>query len=170
MYFWDIESLKHDLVNGNLNQISDLKYLVATIGVLALGCLPYEATNSLDYYYVFINIALFVMGTVFCFHANGGETGAEFLRKYLSISWLITIKFVAVLFPAGVLFVYVMNDFGIIVSSETTLIEVFLCTLISLFYYWRIGHHLKSLNRKGVFINQNYKPMDTSLIARWNIY
>ena len=170
MYFWDIESLKHDLVNGNLNQISDLKYLVATVGALALGCLPYEATNSLDYYYVFINIALVAMGTVFCFHANGGDTGAEFLRKYLSISWLLTIKFVAILIPAGVCFVYVMNYFAIPVSSETTLIEMFLFTLISLFYYWKIGHHLRSLKRKDVFIIQNYKPMDTSRVARWNIY
>jgi len=170
MYFWDIESLKHDLVNGNLNQISDLKYLVATVGVLALGCLPYEATNSLDYYFAFINIALIAMGTVFCFHANAGDSGVEFLRKYLSISWILTIKFVAVLFPAGILFVYVMNDFGIPVSSETTLIEVLLFTLISLVYYWRIGHQLRSLNRKNTFIIQSFKPMVTSRVARWNIY
>jgi len=147
-----------------------LKYLVATVGVFALGFLPYEATNSLDYYFVLINIALFVFGTVFCFHANGGGTGAEFLRKYLSISWLLTIKFVAILFPAGVLFFYVTKDFGIPVSSETTLIDVYLFTLISFFYYWRIGHHLRSLNQKDVFIIQNYKRMDTSRVARWNIY
>lgn len=145
MYFFSIDSLKSDLAHGELNQSEDMKYVVATLILYTLGTMPVEAPNTLDYLSSFIGAVIVLIGSLFCYWSNGGRTGEDFLRKYLSISWVVGVRLgLAVLFLLFLVSIFI-GAMSVNISYQTTPIDLTLMTLLSVFYFWRVNVHIKEL-------------------------
>ncbi|WP_152996235.1 hypothetical protein [Pseudoalteromonas sp. H105] len=146
MYFWKIESLKSDLREGNLTQSNDLKYLAGTLVLFVLASFPSDTVNLFDYFNILLGVLSVICGTALCFFANGGNQGSDFLRRYLSISWVVGIRLLVTTVPIFILIYVVVELAGYGFSEETNSLDLALQTVFSVFYYWRVIHYIKQIS------------------------
>ena len=140
MYFWNITALKQQLKNTGLTEIDSLKYLLllSLIGMLPIPKPPYFSTGTF-LYYVF-GAVIFVAGTIYCYQKNGGPSGKDFLTRYISLSWVLAIRFLPALLLLGALMS--LGVFSGLSLPEQKVIVIGITYSFSIVYYWRIGHHL----------------------------
>jgi hypothetical protein len=157
MQFWRIEPLKSQLRSGSLPAIHSLRYLVACLltyslcaelasRVPATGA-AYEAVTS------GIAYGLLLIGTLAAYRANGGGSGADFIARYLSLSWVLGIRITVI---GGLLFVVFALILGVIlvivapsaVESEAMWgwLGVPLVLIWCGAFYYRLYWHLRDIN------------------------
>ncbi|MDK2596054.1 hypothetical protein [Pseudoalteromonas obscura] len=145
MYFWNISKLKLDLVANKLTTLCDLKYLIATLALLSLSVTYSENSNLFDYLSTLVDICVLTFGTWFCYRVNGGKTSKDFLRRYLSIGWVVGIRVIVFSMPV-VIATYFLFDFaGFEVLGDATLLDVGVTLFFSSFFYWRVFVHMKQV-------------------------
>lgn len=143
MYFWNINELKQQLKNNSLPDMDSLKYLLllSLIGMLPIPKPPYFTTGTF-FYYIFGAI-IFVIGTLYCFRRNGGPSGKDFLARYISLSWVLAIRFLPSLLLIGALMAFgFLSRFSF---TEQKVIVMAVTYSLSVIYYWRIAHHITTI-------------------------
>lgn len=145
MYLWNISALKNDLINNKLNEHADFMYLIAMVILLSVGGYPFETSNTFDTYSWLIELFIVALGTFICFKANGANDGKYFLQRYLSIAWVMSVKLIVFLIPTIVAFYIALEMLGVVVPDETSLLDVGLVATVSIFYYWRVSHHISQV-------------------------
>jgi hypothetical protein len=144
MYFWRIGGLKRELAAGSISEAGALPYLLWTGALTAFaGSVPLGDSNQWDVVAGAASAALFVGGTVYAFRRNGGSSGATFLVRYLSISWVVALR-VLVLFalPSIVAMLAIEAMLWGEVPEETTALEAAASIAVELVLYARIAHHV----------------------------
>jgi len=94
------------------------------------------------------NILIVSIGTVFAYKANGAGNGNNFLARYFSIGFVVTVRFLALLIPLMILLMlYYFYAFDIEEEITTTAWDFlpFLIWYVAL--YWRICKHISDLNK-----------------------
>ena len=146
MYFWNIESLKSDIIKGKLTDRAVVPYVVVYVGLNSVvmefaGYFPYEEPNQWDYILSAVAIMTTILGTVFTYYANGGNTGKNFTAKYFAILFVMAIRFsVLLLLIMGILsayWFYALSDFETI---SVTWLEVALLSA------WYVALYLRMAN------------------------
>jgi hypothetical protein len=143
MFFWNINELKQQHRNNSISELDSLKYilLLSLIGMLPIPKPPYFTTGTF-FYYVF-GATIFVLGTVYCYRRNGGSSGKNFLVRYISLSWVLAIRFLPSLLVLGALMAFgVFSRFEFI---EQKVIVIVITYTYSIIYYWRISHHIADI-------------------------
>jgi len=123
--------------------MDSLKYLllISLIGMIPIPKPPYFTTGTF-LYYVF-GALIFVLGTIYCYRQNGAISGKDFLTKYISLSWVLAIRFLPSLLVIGLLMAFgVFSRFSFPVQKVIVLGIVYSFSII---YYWRIGHHIADI-------------------------
>ena len=151
MIFWDVEELKKQIRIGALTEWNCFKYLLLFLTINALGLelicyFPVEESNYWDYAASVLNVLVVFFGTIFAFHANGGKNGEKFLEKYLSIGFVISIRFLVYCIPVYIL--YASFYFYELYEINATLTEVVDLLPLFIWYslmYWRIAVHIKKI-------------------------
>ena len=105
MIFWRIENLKKRLSSKPLTQKESFYYLCAFIGFQLLertleGAL-YGFADTLTW---IIYLIMTFLSLLVCYETNGGEKGNNFLEKYISISFVMNIRYFAFLYLPFILF------------------------------------------------------------------
>lgn len=98
MYFFRYASLKQQLRERALTQRQALPYLIGTgilIGISNLINTNYDA-NAYDSLNEYLNITVFIIGTCYAYAENGGQSGFDFIQKYIVIGWIVTWRFIPV--------------------------------------------------------------------------
>jgi hypothetical protein len=152
MYFWKIEHLKDDIRKGKLNEKERFKYAIVTFSLIALSMegmywMGVQNSNIWDVVYSIANISIQFLGILFAYKANNGAKGADFLGKYLSISFVTTMRFLVLIIPFTIgLYFYYYYYFNIEEEISTTALDTipFLIWLVVL--YWRICVHIRQAN------------------------
>jgi len=153
VYFWNIEALKNDIREGSLSENDRFIYFIiylffSAIGLELIMYTPIENANIWDYVDSLLNILIVIVGTVFAYKANGSSSGNDFLGKYFSISFVVSIRFLIYLVPLmGLLIVcyeYVLSDSEVL---ATTYIDVIPFIVWSSLLYWNICKHIKQINQ-----------------------
>jgi hypothetical protein len=117
MYFWNVERLKEDIKADNFKEKDRFDYAFIYIALSAIGMeattyMPVESPNVWDSVRSIGNIIIAIMGTFFAYKANGGYSGTDFLGRFFSISFVVVIRFIALLIPMFIaLFAYYMYVF-----------------------------------------------------------
>lgn len=153
MYFWNAKALAEDLKAGRLNQREELKYFLAfmvPISILleAPFWLAEEPTPLLLIEAVTV-IAITVGGILFCYQANRQGDDKEFIKRFVCLSWPITLK-VTVIFLA-VYIGYMITGYMIAGDQfdafleRTNAADVAFIILSEVAYYQRIRAHLLKL-------------------------
>ncbi|WP_372378341.1 hypothetical protein ACBZ91_04335 [Vibrio natriegens] len=149
MYFWNIEALKRDILGGRLTEKDRFIYALIYI-VSSAAAFEYfqgsnnEYTNIWDQIEAISNVVVVLAGTYFTYRANGANSGRDFLGRYFSLGFVVTIRFSVILFPIVVLLQMYDSAFG--VENEVTVTTPFGVSIIlfwSCFLYVNLAKHMK---------------------------
>ncbi len=152
MYFWNIENLKKDISEGKLSEKDRFIYVLLPLVLLAISMevTRHTATGNPDYWDIMdstLNVLFLLIGTIFSFKANGGASGSDFLGKYFSISFVMSIRFLVYAIPLFImLYAYYYFMFSEENISTTNAVDIIPFLLWSAALYWRIYVHIKQLN------------------------
>ncbi len=156
MYFWNIEKLKADIRVDQLTEkdrfIYALIYFVlAAVLTEVMMLIPLENGNVWDLINSTANVLIVTLGTVYAFKANGSSNGVDFLGKYFSIGFVVSIRFLVYAVPLlVVLFVHYFFAFGKQEEIPTNYIDVIPYLTWYVILYWRIYVHIKQVNSTNV--------------------
>ncbi len=151
MYFWKIEKLKDDIKVGYFTEkdrfIYALIYFMScAIGMEVMMLMPLENGNIWDFINSFSFVLIVLLGTICAFRANGSINGRDFLGKYLSIGFVMAIRFMVYAIPLFIMlsiYYFYAFDEEECISSYIDVIP-FLAWYAAL--YWRICVHIKQIN------------------------
>lgn len=142
MYFWNIEALKAQLVQGPLSDRQVLPYLVAySVLIAAIGLIPGYSMNTWDFIGAGWSVVLAVVGTLYVYRQNGGGSGQHLLQRYLAIGWVVSIRWVAAMVAVVAVYYGFIEAFSQ-ASEVTTWPEVLVLAAAETALYWRMGHHV----------------------------
>ncbi|EHZ2848905.1 hypothetical protein V9657_004641 [Vibrio vulnificus] len=147
MYIWNIEGLKKDIKVGRLTEKDRFIYMFLTFIFTSL-CFeialrtPVESRNIWDTINSLSSFLIPVLGTFLAYRSNGADNGTDFLGRFFSISFVVTVRFCALLIPMLLLLsAYYMsvaseND-ALVSSAEDTLPFI---AWLGLLYYQVVKH------------------------------
>ena len=150
MYFWKIDRLKNDLVTGILPQNEQFKYLLAVSILVEIAMIPqlYLSHNWFDVLSSAIGVVITGFGTYHIYYCNGGQNGERFLERYLSLSWVVFIRYsVLVLIPA----IVAMIAFYLIyfplseIPEDTRIPDVVITSVLLIVFYYLVGRHVREI-------------------------
>jgi uncharacterized membrane-anchored protein YitT (DUF2179 family) len=162
MYFWKIDKLKDHIKKGKLSEKDKFIYAfiyitITTIFVELISYLPvpFEQRNVWDVIDSISYVLIVIFGTLFAFRANGGSNGIDFLGKYFSISFVLGIRFLALLAPIAImLFFYYLFAFGEEEIITSTPFDTLPFNILLGLLYWRTYIHISD-------VKNSVKPSDT---------
>lgn len=142
MYFWQIEELKRELIARPLTDRKVLPYLLIFLGSTGLlPVFPTESMNLWDYAGATWTLLLAIVGTIYLYRCNGGAAGIHFVQRYLSIGWVVAVRWGVVVMAAFVAMLFLIDT-----SAEETTPQVALFFIIAeVVLYERIGHHIRTV-------------------------
>lgn len=148
MYFWNIEKLKKSIKNSDLSEKD--KFLYALFFLIPMYIFYeidkwFPATKSPNFLdgvvsssYIFICL----LGSLYAFKSNGGNKGTDFLGKYFSVSFVLSIRFLV--FMVLLLLVFEIGS-NIITGGhleKNELYEAILLIFVEILFYWRLATHI----------------------------
>jgi len=152
MYFWNVEKLKETIRNGKLTEKSRFIYLLiyvvlSGIGVEVVTYFTVETPNLWDMIDSALYILIPLVGTYFAYKSNDAGNGSDFLGKYFSLGFVVSVRFIVYLMPLLVLyFLYYLFAHGEQEVTSTTWFDVMLFQTWFALLYWRLCVHIKEAN------------------------
>jgi uncharacterized membrane-anchored protein YitT (DUF2179 family) len=151
MYFWKIEKLKEDIKNKTFSEKD--RFIYAFIYIILSAVLmespkwfPTENMNIWVHIDSISMVLIIAVGTLFAFNANGGNSGNDFLGRYFSILFVVSIRFIPLIIPIAILNV---GYFFIVLDGNEELsnsgFEAFTFFIWSVAIYWRTCKHIGDL-------------------------
>ena len=102
MYYWEIEELKKDLIEGNLTERDRVNYsfiylLLVSFSLFIGGVYPGFDTDGLFTPWGIasglVSFLIILVGFCIAFKVNGGSNGRDFLERYFSIFIVASMRF-----------------------------------------------------------------------------
>src|SRR3989344_3329429 len=145
MYFWKIEKLKNDLLKKPLSESESFKYLFATTVLYSLGMTPFLENSIWDVYSAIITALITAIGVYYVYKCNKGASGSNFLQKYLSMGWVVGIRWsVFVMIPLMIVYFVIVAILSSI-PDNTTLSDLLFFNLLYIQFFWLLGKHIKEV-------------------------
>jgi len=145
MYFINIKQLKQDIINKEFTEKDRFIYALIYIAIYAISNELAFFENSTapvmsDYISSIGTVIITVIGTYYFYRANGGNDGEDFLGRYFSIIWVVSMRLLLlVIIFIGISIIINMN---FIVDSDMLDIAFVLFGLLYdfLIYYCSYGY------------------------------
>jgi len=157
MHFIRYQPLKQQLRDRSLSQREALPYYVLLCVTAALCSAPtmtYSA-NEWDVLNRSIQVAMAIVGPLYCYVRNGGNSGYDFIQKAVILGWVVVCRCLLVWVPIAVIVGLVKLKIAGDLYT-TTWYDVTMLTLFGVFYYLRLGRHLTETD--GPFHNLDTAP------------
>lgn len=154
IYFWNIAKLKSELINKPLSGWQALIYFIC---IFCIQIVPWVLAYTADVNFNLwdnIDTAVFfiflVIGTVYCFYANSGRSGKDFISRYVSLSWVFGVRYtIMVVIPAGV-FLYLIPSLFIDLPENTRWHDVLFNAILKFPFYVILARHIRDVALKRV--------------------
>ena len=154
MYFWKINTLKKHLIEKGLSENDTFKYLLwytglTVVGLEAVSYFPLDLINNWDYVDSVLAVLIPIIGTIFAYKSNGSDNGKDFLARYISISFVMVIRFMLYMVPIILILTYYYFstvDEG--AEIYTTPFEVALFSAWYIALYYSIAKHLNDIAKE----------------------
>ena len=94
------------------------------------------------------SILTLVLGTIYCYFQNGGRSGKAFLERYLSLSWVVGIRFgvfMLLTFLPGWAILVGLVSAGYVPGDFLGPVAVVAVIMARILYYSSLGHHIQSV-------------------------
>jgi len=146
MYFWKISKLKSDLINQPLPESESFKYLIANAVVYGLAMIPFGEKNIWDIYFSIATLVITILGTIYIYGCNRGANGKNFLQRYVSLSWVVGIRWIVLIaLPIIILYYIAIGIYFGIVSYTINPLDIILFSILLVSYFWLLGKHMKEV-------------------------
>lgn len=145
MYFWKIDKLKNDLLKKPLSESESFKYLFVTLVVYNLGMIPFLENNIWDVYSAIIAVLITAIGVYYVYKCNKGASGDNFLQKYLSIGWVVGMRWIVLILLPIMIVYFIVVPISSSISDTTTFSEVIFFNILYISYFWLLGKHIKEV-------------------------
>lgn len=146
MYLWNVKALKKSFKNETFTEIESLKYLLIAI-IISFSSYLFDFV-SMDFWIIssyILFISLNIMGVIYCFKKNNGKCGKDLLKILLSLGVVLIIRLtILFIIPFSIIFFIIIKSIGVMKRYPTW--DLMLLTAVNtLFYYWRMGIHMKEI-------------------------
>ncbi len=95
------------------------------------------------------------IGIYYCYICNGGNKGENFADKFICLLWVISFRYCAFIFGIllfSIIILTILENEGkineAISNHYVTYIKLTFSILLPFWIYYRIGHHIKDINRR----------------------
>jgi hypothetical protein len=147
MYVWRIEKLKQSLVQEQVSDTEAMKYL---IGFVCVNATPLQFSQPLkDMWEILYFAATLLMiggGVYYAYQSNGGKAGTQFLCRYISLGWVVSLRWVVFVAPTLAVGWFVADideeRLSVIWHVAWALAYIGLC--------WRIGVHVRAVAQQSM--------------------
>jgi len=147
MKFLGIKALKTQLAEGSLKQSDVFGYWLASSLLLHVLIFPMaNEPTKWDFVFWVTSLVVIVVMLRQCYLANGGESGARFSDKFVSIAWVMTLRgFLFVFIPLIIIGSLIIGFLGYedeIINNlidYSALIDAF---IFELWVWFRIAAHI----------------------------
>lgn len=131
MYWLGIEELKAELRAGTLAERDMVSYLIAQGIVLQLS-LAEASANAFALVECVFGVLTTVFGTWYVFNLHVESSKSSFLQKFVTLGWVVSIRWVIFFLPLIVIAGCFLGDLGLALAGIA----------FSLVYFWRLGEHV----------------------------
>jgi hypothetical protein len=120
MYFWNVNALNDELVQGHLPENEAFKYLMAFTVVYGIAVIPSLHPNTYDIIGAIVDLFITILGVIYIYRCNGGENGSYLIQNFMSLGFVVLIRFmVLVILPASII-LYTIVELISSVPEETS--------------------------------------------------
>ena len=141
MYWLNIKALKEDLKKGELSQKEQMLYILATFTFVAIMqelavYFPIEdSATYLDYIDSFLYLLILISGIIYSYIVNGANSGKNFMQRYISISFVLGIRYTILFILFSVLTIFALIVLESFANEDLEpYIEVIFVFLVNMFY------------------------------------
>ncbi|MRI32855.1 hypothetical protein EOPP23_07635 [Endozoicomonas sp. OPT23] len=140
--FWNINWLKQRLCQKPLSGREFYIYSFCWLILLSLSFFgtPVIEKDPVTTIFLYLEFAIPVTGLLYAWLCNGGPQGQDFISRFISIGWVVTMRIMV--FSLPIFFVLAFAP-----MEESDLMFETAGTLSGLFIIWRLGHHIEQLRK-----------------------
>jgi len=150
MYIWKIDELNQQLISSNLTEPDVFKYLMAWTVLNSLAMIRYLVPNQYDTYNGIIAVVISIIGLVFIYICNGGKNGSHFLERYISISWVVFVRFLVLFFlPAYIAMFTIQEIYMGGIAEQTTEMDMVFLLISDVVYFLWFAKHIKFVAKQS---------------------
>ena len=143
MYIWKIDKLNQQLISSNLTEPDAFKYLMAYTVLNALAMIQYTIPNQYDTYNGVMSVVISIIGLTFIYICNGGKNGSHFLERYISIGWVVFVRFIVLFFlPANIAMFTIQKIYMGGISEQTTEMDIAFVLISEIVYFLWCAKHI----------------------------
>jgi len=149
MYFVRYHPLKEKLRDGTLSEREALPYMILFCGLnAAVFCMPRQTElNEADLVSALLGVALAVLGVIYAYVKNGGNSGTGLIQKFVVLGWVVTFRCLLVFIVVMVVFFY-FADLPLIMG-KTGWYDVLVLGGFEVILYQRIGKHIADTRKRA---------------------
>jgi hypothetical protein len=145
LYFWRIGVLKRRLIEGRLADREAVRYLTATFAMTSLlMAFPPVQPNAWDIGMGLVGCVVVILGTWWVYRQNGGAAGADFVNRYLSLAWVLTIRILSPLVAVALL-LEVLTAGEELPPAESGPGTALIALILGLLFCQRLGAHVRDV-------------------------
>jgi len=150
MYTWKIDKLNQQLISSNLTEPDAFKYLMAWTVLNSLAMIQYLIPNQYDTYNGIMSVVISIIGLAFIYICNGGKNGSHLLERYLSIGWVVFVRFMVLfLLPASIAMIAVQEIYMGGIAEQTTEMDMAFVLISEVVYFLWFAKHIKFVAKKS---------------------
>ena len=150
MYIWKIDELNQQLISSNLTEPDVFKYLMAWTVLNSLAMIRYLVPNQYDTYNGIIAVVISIIGLVFIYICNGGKNGSHLLERYISISWVVFVRFLVLFFlPAYIAMFTIQEIYMGGIAEQTTEMDMAFLLISDVVYFLWFAKHIKFVAKQS---------------------
>ena len=150
IYILQVKKLRQELADQGLNEKQSFYYYLAST---LFGAILYEAVANgpasefaaADVLDGVLYLTFTVVGIIYCYRQNGGATGTDFLKRMVSLGWVMFWRLVSLVLPffviVGAIQWFTTGQFGRPGAELPVLVVIMNGLFLGMF--WRIGVHMK---------------------------
>ena len=151
MYLWNINKLKSDLLAGKVTEREIFKYILASTLLLGLVIVEYGAASELETISSTVSYVITILGLFVFYRSNGGNNGKDFLKRYVSMGEVVTVRFfVMVMFPVLISLALAKYFIFGLVSGQPDLFDAISFTFLEMVYIVLLARHFRSLSNSSL--------------------
>ena len=151
MYFWNIEALKQEIVEGTFTDGEVIQYIIVFVGlsVAAIEVMMYFPYDGIINYWTYtlsvLSLLINIGGTIYAYKLNGGPNGKDFASKFFGIGFVVAVRLFVYFIPVMVIMgLYWIDEFGTDKAISTTFFEVVVFAVWNILFYLRMAKHIEN--------------------------
>jgi hypothetical protein len=90
-----------------------------------------------------LNIVITIIGIVICYRTNRSGDDKEFIERYISIGFPISVQIIAIMLFVSIPAVVIELATEIKILGKGSVFDLALCTILALYFYWRLNLSIK---------------------------